>query len=101
MFLESKLPFLWLYKRSLNVEKQLNGGYYSLIKPRRRTAEYFAVKQLPQKREVASGSKNLRRKNGDSPAEATTKIETDSKCDAFKGEARYAFAKAFLRACKS
>ncbi len=35
-----------------NVEEQLNKDHYSLIKPKERIAEYFAVKQLCEKRKI-------------------------------------------------
>ena len=89
-----EIPFTSISNKKLsikNVEKQLNGDHYSLVEPKQRIVEYFAVKQLLEQRlateesqdqkEVATESKKpKKKKNEDSPIEATTKkIESDSK----------------------
>lgn len=49
-----EIPFTSISTKSLsikNVEKQLNSDHYSLLEPKQRIIEYFAVKQLLEQRE--------------------------------------------------
>ena len=99
-----EIPFTSISNKKLsikNVEKQLNGDHYSLVEPKQRIVEYFAVKQLLEQRlateesqdqkEVTTESKKpKKKKNEDSPAEATTKkIESDSKKEEAKQNSKH------------
>ncbi|RDU61597.1 endopeptidase La, partial [Helicobacter sp. MIT 14-3879] len=79
-----EIPFIHISSKKLsikNVEKQLNNDHYSLIEPKQRIIEYFAVKQLVEQRAKEQGNdlKDSKRKNRESllASNVIKKIDTN------------------------